>query len=767
LKRGFIYLCLSVENFYRFLRRHFKVLSTVILIFFFVSSIGSVWFIYKKVFFSYELETFFPENDPSLDFYVEHLKHFESDHDVLLLALTNDKGIFNPEFLNKVNDFSSGIRKLPHVKKVISPVKMVKYAMDYPNPRAIPFFHPNNPKKLREDSILLANTDHFVKQLVVIPANTIVLVIKTEPQIGVAKTKVFLKSVEALVESSSFDKVRMAGRVKAQLYIIGNMQKEFFLLAGITVILLIGFLWITFRNFWGVVLPIVTVVLGLVFTLDFMILFGDGIDILSIIIPTILFVVGVSDSVHILNNYYSELRNGVEKKEALVKTIRDIGFSTFLTAVTSAVGFATLITINILPIYNFGVSSAVGILLVYFISFTFLIAALYFLPPFHLSEKKELIRHGTLEKLFKKVSGAGRRIALIFLLALIPLSYGISRIVPNNYFTEELRPDDPYKTDFMYFDDKLGGVRPFELSVKIKRNDVNIFSREVSQELYKMELYLQHISGVGDLASPNTILRSTWQMLDGGKEGSFILPPGDSAHAEVLSKLAYAMEKEELTALVTPDLKYGRISGRIKDLGAVEVERRMKSFEKFMRDHIDNSLIEAKVTGISTVLDSNNKYLTANLMEGLIYELLAIGLLMALLFRSFRVMLISLIPNIFPLMFIGGLMGLLGIHLNMSSSIIFNIAFGITVDDTIHLLAGYKLYLLQGMSKEDAILRSYVHSGKAVAMTSFILFGGFVILMLSDFTGIFNTGLLVSFTLVIALLSDLLLLPSLVKWLHR
>ncbi|HYG51030.1 MAG TPA: MMPL family transporter, partial [Flavobacteriales bacterium] len=183
--------------------------------------------------------------------------------------------------------------------------------------------------------------------------------------------------------------------------------------------------------------------------------------------------------------------------------------------------------------------------------------------------------------------------------------------------------------------------------------------------------------------------------------------------------------------------------------------------DRFYKTSIDTTIFQYKKTGLSEIIDGNIRYLTANMMDGLIYELLAIGFLMGLLFRSVKIMFLSLIPNIFPLVFIGGIMGIFGINLNVSSSIIFSIAFGITVDDTIHLLARYRLEQARGLSNKEALLNAYMYSGKAVAMTSVILFSGFSILMLSSFTGIFNTGMLISITLLVAIFSDLFLLPLL------
>lgn len=749
-----------------FTRKHFSSLALITLILYAVGFVLAIVYIKGHVKFNYELESFFPEKDPSLEYYLQHLERFESDHDILLIGLTNQGGIFDTSFLRRVNTFHQFAANAPGVQRVISPVKAVKYKQENGIPVAIPFFHPGNPSKLIQDSIVLSKTDHPVRNFLDPAGGTLCMILKTHPGMGLDSTKQLCREIETRLSDLSFDEFRLAGRTKAQVYIISSMQKEFFFLAAITLGIVVLFLWITFRNFFGVLLPTLTVLLGLTGTLVFILMFSDGIDIFSIILPTVLFVVGVSDSVHILNNYYQEIGKGTEKTEALFRTMRDISFSTLLTAVTSAIGFITLITITIKPIAWFGINAAFGIMLVYAISFTFLIAALYFIKPFSMPPGSEIVNPGWLSRLFDAVNRRGTRLALIFLLSLIPIGYGVSSIVTNSYFTEELREGDPYKEDFRYFDKHLGGVRPFELSVEVLQHDRNIFDKDVQRQVEKVSRYLQTTYGVGGITDPTLPMKALHQMQQGGGEDQFCLP-SDSAWETARGRISEMTDKEEFRALVHQDLRFGRIAGRIADLGAIEVERRNEKLKLFLSQETDTGLVRFRVTGISTVLDSNNESLTRNLMEGLIYELLAIGVLMMILFRSWRMMIISLLPNIFPLVFIGGLLGWLGINLNLSSSIIFNIAFGITVDDTIHLLSGYKLYLSKGQDKMQAIRSAYLHSGKAVTMTSFILFGGFAVLLLSDFNGIYHTGLLVGCTLVVALLSDLLLLPNLVRWLHK
>jgi uncharacterized protein len=604
------------------------------------------------------------------------------------------------------------------------------------------------------------NTPHFVKHFISFRSSSLCFIIKVRPELDIDSSKAFCNSLTQYLDNNHFDRSRLSGRVKAQTHIVSKMQYEFVFLAAITAVMLLIFLFFTFRNFWGVLLPFLVVTIGMAFTLTSILCISGSLNLISVILPTVLFVVGVSDSVHVLNSFYTELNAGKTKIEAIFLTIKEIGRATFLTAITSAIGFFTLITVNVKPIADFGVFSAVGIMIIYFVSFSFLIAMLVVVKPFYLPPQKEIIKHGPFKTLFYFVLKRKIIIAGVFIALLVPLVYGVFQINVNNYFTEDFRKSDPHKQDFDFFDENFGGVRPYEISIKVKHKNATIFDQNVVNELDKMEKFLTDSIHVGGLFSSNTLVRFANQMHCKGQDESFCVSQNDSIHAvnvNLLNRFKYEFENR----LISKDLKYGRVTGRIKDIGAIEVRKLHAKLEHFYKTSIDTNVMEYKVTGLSEIIDGNIRYLTANMMDGLIYELLAIGILMGLLFRSFKIMLLSLIPNVFPIVFIGGIMGLCGINLNVASSIIFSIAFGITVDDTIHLLARYKLELAKGLDNRTALLNAYMYSGKAVAMTSVILFSGFSILMLSTFTGIFNTGMLVGITLIVAIFSDLFLLPIL------
>jgi uncharacterized protein len=210
-----------------------------------------------------------------------------------------------------------------------------------------------------------------------------------------------------------------------------------------------------------------------------------------------------------------------------------------------------------------------------------------------------------------------------------------------------------------------------------------------------------------------------------------------------------------------------RMNGTIPDWGNKIVTEKNEAFNVFVRREIDTTLVKPVITGTAHLLDVNMRTLSTSMMEGLLLASAIIAVIMGVLYRSFIMVLIALIPNMFPLLFIGGIMGFMGIDLKITTAIIFTIAFGIAVDDTIHFLSKFKLELNKGKSTLWALRSTYISSGKAIILTTLILSSGFLLLMLSDFQGTFMMGLLVSLSLLFAVAADLLLLPVLILYFFR
>ncbi|MEI8137436.1 MAG: MMPL family transporter, partial [Bacteroidota bacterium] len=223
----------------------------------------------------------------------------------------------------------------------------------------------------------------------------------------------------------------------------------------------------------------------------------------------------------------------------------------------------------------------------------------------------------------------------------------------------------------------------------------------------------------------------------------------------------------DVKRLITTDGLKTRISAKIRDMGSLKATQHNKNLLAFIDKNINTNLIQFEITGAAHLVDRNNEYMVNNMTQGFIFSLIVIGILTFFLHRSWRMVLVFIIPNVIPLVLIGGIMGFAGIELKAATSLVFSIAFGIATDDTIHFISRLKIELGYGKSLIYAFKRTYFETGKPIILTTFILLGGFMTLMISDFQSTFYFGFLICITVVIAVLADIFLLPVLLFLIYR
>jgi predicted RND superfamily exporter protein len=340
---------------------------------------------------------------------------------------------------------------------------------------------------------------------------------------------------------------------------------------------------------------------------------------------------------------------------------------------------------------------------------------------------------------------------------------GVQHLSVNNYLLEDLKESDQVKKDYRFFEQNFSGVRPFELELSIGKQSKNIYEFNTAKEIQKIEDYITRnytSEGVGFIISPLDPIKSLYYIKHNNKPAYFKLPRKEKTYLNQLYTLNNFKFSNNIS-FVTPDSTKARISGKIDDVGSLSLKSENKKFKKFMNDSIDSSLITAKLTGVPLLIDKINDRLSGSILLGLMLAFTAIAIIIGLVYKTWVIVVISMIVNVLPLLVVGGIMYALGLDIKISTSLIFTLAFGIAVDDTIHMLSKLKLLLRKGMPLKDALKLSYLTTGKAIIVTSAILCSGFLSLVFSNFISMQTMGLLISLTLVIAVVVDLTLLPLL------
>ncbi|WP_439882896.1 efflux RND transporter permease subunit [Pontibacter sp. MBLB2868] len=746
---------------------NYKKISYLVLLLVALLTAVSVYYA-SKLRFDYNFDNFFPKGDPDLAYYFSYRDKFGNDNDYILIGLDNKGSLFDQQFLTKVDSLTRFIQRQPHVESVLSPTTVKSPVIEQFGYFEIPYLHPEEPERFSQDSALIYSTAGLVGTLFSEDATSVSLFVQTTDDLGKGASDTLMTALYQELDALGLQEHHIAGKALAQSVFIEKMQVELVLFMSASILLVILFLWITFRTLWGVLVPLLIVLLAVLWGLGAMGIFNKPIDVMTVLLPTIIFVVGMSDVIHILSRYLTELSHGTPKIAAIKITMREVGLATLLTSLTTAVGFLTLLTTSIVPIRNFGLYTAISIGLAFVLAFTVLPALLVLLKR----PDAQKVRYKTISwpiMLRRMLRYILRKPALILSvsagLTLISL-VGISMIKVDTTLLEDLGDEDPIILDFKYFEQKFSGVRPFELHL-IAAPGHSVYDYEVLKEIDEIERYLYNSYGLNFITSPVTLVKTINRAQNGGLNDYYRLPANKQQLQRIRRQLETFKNRSELRNVVTPDATEGRLTGKMTDIGSAAATDLNDSLRAFISSHVNPQYLRTRLTGSALLLDKNNEYVTMNMMQGLLIAFGVIALIVGMIFRSFRMVLISLVPNIIPLLMIGGIMGFLGINLTVSVSIIFTIAFGIAVDDTIHFLSKLKLELNAGKSLPYAIKRSFISAGKAIIITSCILMGGFMTLVFSSFDGTFYVGLFVSLTLLFAVIADLFLLPVLILYFYK
>lgn len=724
----------------------------------------------KDIRFDYNFENFFPSHDDETSFFYDYRDDFKSDNDFLLISIENEAGVFEPNFLKKVNDFSQKLGDVEYVENVLS-ITTESEQFIFPggsttSKRYIDFTDFDAVR----DSARIYKNDELINTFVSENGKAICIFIKHEDYLSKKKSDQLVKDVDKITKSLKLKNTRIAGRAVGQAYYINKMIFELSLFLGLSAFLIILFLYIAFKSIWGILIPQIVIVGSLIWIIGGMGLFDAPINIILTVLPSIMFVVCMSDVIHLVSKYLDALRVEKDTFTAIKVSVKEVGLATFLTSITTSIGFFSLYFVRVQPIQVFGVILGIGVLIAFVLTFLTLPILFYIFPgPKHVlsAEPKNHFWKSFLEKGFVFVMKRRKSILITSGIVLIVSFVGMLQVETNNFMMDDLKESEQMKQDFNFFDDNFGGIRPFELAIKVKGKDRNVWDKEIIQKLDSVETYLENEFGVTVKRSLVKILKTLNRSAHAGNADAYEIPSSNSKIRSFKRIIKVADKGRFVYGFIDSTEQKTRVSGTIPDLGNVLAREKTEALFAFIKKNNLDQDIEFKVTGTGYLLDKNMRYLAVSLIKGLGISIILVALIIGFVYRSGRILIISIITNVLPLVVIAGYMGFTGVELKTSTSIIFTIAFGIAVDDTIHFLGKFKYELMKGKGKLYALKRSYLTTGKAMILTTLILSSGFLLLVFSSFLGTFYMGLLLCITFVVALVADLTLLPVLLLLFYK
>ncbi|MFK7785386.1 MAG: RND family transporter [Crocinitomicaceae bacterium] len=614
-----------------------------------------------------------------------------------------------------------------------------------------------------KDSTRVYDKAEIINSLVAEDGKSICLFVRHEDFLSKEKSDILISNIQSQLDKEKFDNYRLAGRSIGQKFYIDKMSTEMLFFVGLSAFLIIGFLFLAFRSTWGILIPQVVIVGGMVWIIGGMGLFEEPINIILIVLPSIMFIVSMSDVIHLVSRYLDALRTEDNSFAAIKLAVKEVGLATLLTSITTAIGFFSLYFVRVQPIQVFGIVMGIGVLVAFLLTFLTLPALFYIFPgPKFVREKKKdhyWLRY--LQTWFVGILKYRKRVLIGGLVVIVISLIGTFQMTSNNFIMDDLSPDEPLKVDFDYLDEHYGGVRPFEMSVTVKDTTKNVWDLDILSQVDSVQQYIQNEYKAEVKTSLVSTLKVFNRSAHSGAKEFFELPPSKRKIKKYRRFLRMAGGGKFVRTFVDSTEMIMRVSGSIPDLGNNEISKRNKKLEKFIAQKEKSGLVDYQLTGTAHLIDKNISYLSSSLVMGLALSILIVALIIGLIYRSIPILLISIVPNVLPLIFIAGIMGFTGIELKTTTAIIFTIAFGIAVDDTIHFLGKFKYELMKGHSKLYALKRSYLTTGKAMILTTLILCAGFLLLVFSSFLGTYYMGLMLCITLFVALVADLTLLPVL------
>lgn len=804
-----------------------------------------------------------PEEDPERVKFEKFRKHFGVDGNIMVIGVEGSD-MFDYKNFKAWKNLGNKIKKVHGVDSVFSIAELYNLRVNQAEDKfeLTKFSFPANQKQLDvlKDSIYALP---FYKDILYKDGIHLMMISMIPEIFDSENRKDMVVKIHSYAESykKNFPQIRYSGLPYIRDVIGRKLVDEVGLFIGLAMGVTALILFLFFRSFRVVGVCMLVVAVGVTWSFGLMGIFNYKITIVMGLVPPLMIVIGIPNCIYLINKYHAEFATHQNKAKSLTRVIQKVGNATFLTNMTTALGFAAFIFTQSDKLQHFGTIASINIISLFFISLA--IIPIYY--SYSSTPKKKHTKHldknwvsSVVDGLVTVVSSYRIFVYLGSLLIIALSAYGITLMVTTGNVASDLPNGDPIKEDLHYFEETFGGVMPFEILLDTKKEKggtdkrvlprieaaqknlldnitkgkTQILSRSLSitdalkfahqaleegdsssynldisgRDKLKIKKYIGNATSdanVGNqfMDSTGRFVRISFQIadigsneMDGIKEKTELIldstlnPGRDSLDYYISNYKSSASKEKALRTLLESEFLYDAYGDIKYELEEKLGEGKDSLFNaKFAEDleHVysfsgdpnladllveirNENNIESTVTGTSVVLAKGTSYMVKNLFTSLTLAIMVISIIMALLFSSIKMVLVSLLPNFIPLMVTAGIMGIFGIPIKPSTLLVFSIAFGISVDDTIHFLAKYRQELKQrNWNIAESVKASIQETGVSMIYTSIVLFFGFSMFTMSDFGGTVALGLLVSITLLIAMISNLVVLPSLLMSLDK
>ncbi len=729
--------------------------------------------------FSNSQANLLPDEHPINLEYQAFLKQFGEEGNAVVFAI-KDSSLFTPEKLNRWNKFSKQLVAFPEVDFVLSLENLLELEKDTEKQEFVlkPLIQSELKTKEQVDSLThhLFNDLPFYEDLLFnAETGTIRTVANLDKDIvNTSVRKDFiLKDLSNLVESFEEETgldVRVSGmpyiRTMNSQNIIDEIGK--FILAALGVTSLLFFFF--FRSFRATLISMFVVIIGVMWAFGILGLLQYEITVLTALIPPLIIVIGIPNCIFLINKYQQEVKKHGNQALSLQRVISKIGNATLMTNVTTASGFATFIVTDSKLLKEFGIVASINIIGIFILSLLIIPIVYSFLSMPKTRHLKHLNKRwiDAFVNWMEHIVRNKRITVYVTSIALLVMSIiGIYQINISGSPIEDMPKNEQFFKDIRFFEEEFDGIMPVEIVVDTKRPK-GVLKPATLKRMDQLGMAIEEIPELSKPVSAVNLIKYSKQAFYNGIPKYYQLPTAQENNFIMSMASKSSEDGNLLKSFVDSTGQTARISTFMKDVKT----SRMEEIETKLQENIDklfpSDRYNVYMTGSALLFLKGTKYLVKNLILSLTLAIGLIALFMAYLFRSFRMILISLIPNLLPLLITAGIMGFVGVPIKPSTILVFSIAFGISVDDTIHFLAKYRQELITNKWRiQISVYAALRETGVSMFYTSIVLFFGFSVFIISNFGGTVALGALVSATLMFAMLANLILLPSLLLSLER
>ena len=754
---------------------------------------STIWLAYtaSQIQLSYELAKILPQSDTHFQYYESFKKKYGEDGNVMVIGLENSK-LFTTNEFDAWNNLLNEIKKEPGIKSILALPNLPEVYLDEMGKtfKSRPLYSNKTKSTQAELDTLKSKISKlpiyknflFTENLRV----HLMLITLDQKTINNKNRITLVNRIKELGRNYSLktkNKLHYSGMPFIRTEYTSQVTNELvlFLLLAIAVTSLILFYF--FRSIQVVFFALIVILIGIVASLATIVIFGFKITLLSGLIPPLIVVIGVPNVIFLLNKYHENYAETKDKEASLLGSIATVGRTLFLANITTSIGFGVFAFTGSALLVEFGIVASLNVMFTFLLSLVLIPIFFSFLNP---PKAKDLAHFESkrinqfLMRVEFWVFQRRKTIYSIIGFLLVVSIYGLSKIEAVGYIVDDLPRENAIYTDLKFIETHFKGVMPFEISIDAQTPG-RALSPEILSKIKRTEklvgLHPEFTQGISLL----TATKYLYQVYRGGDPKYYILPGIDE-----LSKLkdfqGSLQGKQNIFAgFLDADKRFTRISFQMADIGTVRTQKLYDELQPkidtiFRTDSESGDILpvndarsyDAKITGNSVIYAFQTAYLQTNLIESTITAIILICILMALLFRSWKMVIISTIPSLIPLIITAGLMGYFHIALKPSTILIFSIAFGISSDGTIYFLTRYKEEWFKNSNNvAKAVQITIQKTGVSMFYTAMILFFGFFIFTASTFKGTQALGILVSITLLMAMICNLILLPAFLMGMNK